>query len=214
MTSHSSSNPAPALDASSAESKPGHLTAPDVKAIRRALDGRPIVIVGMMGAGKSSIGRRLAQALGLSFVDSDDEIEKAANLSIPEIFDAYGEAHFRDGERKVIARLLSDGGKVIALGGGAFENPETRAEIEQHALSVWLKADFDTLMARVRRRSHRPLLKGPDPEGTMKRLIAAREPNYALAALTVPSRDGAHTEVVNACLQALAKHFGLEPDTA
>lgn len=183
--------------------------APDVARIREALGTRAIVIVGMMGAGKSSIGRRLAQALGLGFVDSDDEIEKAANLTIPEIFERHGEGHFRDGERKVIARLLAEGGRVIALGGGAFENPQTRREVAEHGLSIWLKADFDTLMARVRRRSHRPLLQTPDPEGTMRRLMAEREGNYALADITVPSRDGVHSDVVQACLEALGAHVGL-----
>ena len=206
MTSHSSSNGAAALK----ETAPARLNGADIARIRAALAGRAIVIVGMMGAGKSSIGRRLAQSLGMGFVDSDDEIEKAANLTIPEIFETYGEAHFRDGERKVIARLLADGGNVIAVGGGAFENPQTRDEIARHGLSIWLKADFETLMARVRRRSHRPLLRTPDPEGTMQRLLDQRGPNYALADLTVVSHDGAHTDVVNACLHALADHFQLE----
>ncbi|MGD1888949.1 MAG: shikimate kinase [Cohaesibacteraceae bacterium] len=179
----------------------------DGRQLRDALAGRAIVIVGMMGAGKSSIGKRLAQALDVDFVDSDDEIEKAANLTIPEIFERHGEAHFRDGERKVIARLLSEGNRVIALGGGAFENPQTRQEVSEHGLSIWLKADFDTLMTRVRRRSHRPLLQTPDPEGTMRRLMAEREGNYALADLTVPSRDGAHGDVVQSCLVALSEHL-------
>lgn len=203
MTAPLSSNAATQTHAD----EPLGTVASDPKAIRKALGERAIVIVGMMGAGKSSIGRRLGQALGMGFADSDDEIEKAANQSIPEIFESYGEAHFREGERKVIARLLADGNKVIALGGGAFENPQTRQEVADHGLSIWLKADFETLMARVRRRSHRPLLHGPDPEGTMRKLIAAREPNYALADITVPSRDGAHTDVVQGCLAALAHHF-------
>ncbi|MEM6712356.1 MAG: 3-dehydroquinate synthase [Pseudomonadota bacterium] len=180
--------------------------------ILNALNGKSLVLVGMMGAGKSSIGRRLAEALGLRFVDSDDEIEKAANLTIPEIFDTYGEAHFREGERKVIARLLAQGGHVIALGGGAFENPKTQDEVRAHGLSIWLKADFETLMARVRRRSHRPLLKTADPEGTMRRLMAERDPNYAKADLTVSSFDGAHAEVVNGCLHAVARHFAITSD--
>jgi shikimate kinase len=206
MTSHPTPHAAP----SPHEDDAPHASATDIAAIRERLDGRAVVIVGMMGAGKSSIGRRLAQALHLGFVDSDDEIEKAANLTIPEIFETYGEAHFRDGERKVIARLLADGGKVIAVGGGAFENPQTRADIAAHGLSIWLKADFETLMARVRRRSHRPLLRNPDPEGTMKRLLVARSPNYALADITVASRDGAHADVVQACLKALKAHLDKE----
>lgn len=205
MTSHPSSNTqAPA--AAATDLKPDGF---QISRIRDALNGRAIVIIGMMGAGKSSIGRRLAQALDLGFVDSDDEIEKAANLTIPEIFERHGEAHFRDGERKVIARLLSEGSKVIAVGGGAFENPQTRAEISEHGLSIWLKADFETLMERVRRRSHRPLLQTPDPEGTLRRLIEVRSPNYALADLTVESFDGAHSEVVTDCLITLAKHFNI-----
>lgn len=206
MTSH----PSPHADTAPLEDDAPRAAASDIAGIRERLAGRAVVIVGMMGAGKSSIGRRLAQALHLGFVDSDDEIEKAANLTIPEIFETYGEAHFRDGERKVIARLLSDGGKVIAVGGGAFENPQTRADIAEQGLSIWLKADFETLMARVRRRSHRPLLRNPDPEGTMKRLLEARSPNYALADMTVPSRDGAHTDVVQACLGALKAHLDKE----
>ena len=200
MTANSSSNAAPADD--------GPVPAPaSASRIREALDGRAIVIVGMMGAGKSSIGRRLAQALGLGFVDSDDEIEKAANLTIPEIFERHGEAHFREGERKVIARLMAEGSRVIALGGGAFENPATRRKVAGAGLSIWLRADFETLMARVRRKSHRPLLQTSDPEATMRRLLSAREPNYAQADIVVPSRDEAHSEVVHACLAALTAHL-------
>lgn len=205
-SAHDASNTASEHDDSAGEKMPAKTFA-DPSQIKRALNGRPIVIVGMMGAGKSSIGRRLAQSLHMGFVDSDDEIEKAANLTIPEIFERHGEAHFRDGEHKVIARLLADGGKVIAVGGGAFENPQTREDVRAHGLSVWLKADFETLMARVRRRSHRPLLQTTDPEGTMRRLLDERGPNYARADLIVPSHDGAHSDVVQACLQALGDHF-------
>ncbi|MBV6657840.1 MAG: shikimate kinase [Devosiaceae bacterium] len=197
-------SPAP----SNSPSPETHLApADEIDDLRTALGDRPIVIVGMMGAGKSSIGRRLAQALELTFVDSDDEIEKAANLTIPEIFERHGEAHFREGERKVIARLLHDGPRVISLGGGAFENTATRDEVKKASLSIWLKADFETLMARVRRKSHRPLLQTPDPEATMRRLIETREPNYALADLCVPSRDQAHSDVVKACLSAMRVHL-------
>lgn len=208
MSSHPSSN-VETPPAGDTHMRPSAL---QISRIRDTLDGRAIVIIGMMGAGKSSIGRRLAQVLGLDFVDSDDEIEKAANLTIPEIFERHGEAHFRDGERKVIARLLAEGGKVIAVGGGAFENPQTRAEIAEHGLSIWLNADFETLMARVRRRSHRPLLQNADPEGTLRSLIEARTPNYALADLTIRSYDGAHSDVVTSCLSALVDHF--EPGAA
>ncbi len=207
MSSQPSSSAAAAVDTTSAP----HGQSINTQALRNQLGDRAIVIVGMMGAGKSSIGRRLAQTLRLDFVDSDDEIEKAANLTIPEIFETYGEAHFRDGEQKVIARLLSDDAKVVAVGGGAFENPKTRATISKNGLSIWLKADLDTLMARVRRRSHRPLLKTADPEATMLRLMEAREPNYALADITVTSRDAAHSEVVQACLEALQEHFAAGP---
>lgn len=205
MSSHPTSN----TQTASAEEASLRPSALQIARIREGLEGRAIVIIGMMGAGKSSIGRRLAQVLGLDFVDSDDEIEKAANLTIPEIFERHGEAHFRDGERKVIARLLAEGDKVIAVGGGAFENTQTRAEIAERGLSIWLNADFETLMARVRRRSHRPLLQTADPEGTLRRLIEARTPNYALADLTIPSFDGAHSDVVTKCLKALIDHFDL-----
>ena len=179
--------------------------------ISNALGGRSVVVVGMMGAGKSSIGRRLAGRLGLGFTDSDDEIEKAANLTIPEIFETYGEAHFRDGERKVIARLVAEGGKVVALGGGAFENAETRALIADDAISIWLDAPLDVLMERVRRRSHRPLLRTSDPEAVMRRLIDERKRNYEQATLRVISGDGPHGEVVERCLDALAAHLLVGP---
>src|SRR5882672_2294558 len=131
--------------------------------IGRLLDGRAIVMVGMMGAGKSSVGRRLAVRLGLPFVDADSEIEQAANATINEIFERHGEAYFRDGERRVIRRLLDGRPKVLATGGGAFIQPETRAAIQEGAISIWLKADRDLLLSRVRRRSNRPLLKAGDP---------------------------------------------------
>lgn len=171
--------------------------------IRAKLGTRSIVLVGMMGAGKSSIGRRLATALGLEFVDADTEIERAANKTIPELFAEHGETYFRDGERRVIARLLGDGPQVLATGGGAFMDGETRAAITESGVSLWLKADFDTLMSRVRRKSHRPLLKNADPEGVMRRLLDEREPVYGLADITVGSRDVPHAEVVEDVLGAL-----------
>src|SRR5690606_30560241 len=146
--------------------------------VRRLLAGRTLVMVGMMGAGKSSVGRRLASRLGLSFVDADNEIEKAANATISDIFEQHGEAYFRDGERRVIRRLLDGQQKVIATGGGAFIEPDTRALIAESAISIWLKADQALLMARVRRRSGRPLLKTADPDSVMARLLAEREPVY------------------------------------
>lgn len=176
--------------------------------IREALDGRSIVLVGMMGAGKSSVGRRLALKLGLPFSDADTAIEEAAGMTIPEIFAERGETEFRDGERRVIARLLADGQRVLATGGGAYMSQETRDRVAAAAVSVWLKADFDVLMRRVRKRSNRPLLQNPDPEGTLRRLIADRYPVYALADITIHSRDVPHEVVVTEILTALARRLG------
>jgi shikimate kinase len=175
----------------------------DVECIHAHLHGRNIVLIGMMGAGKTSVGRRLAAALDLPFVDADAEIEQAANLTIAEIFSTYGEDHFREGERKVIARLLAGGPKVIATGGGAFMNEETRAKIGRHAISVWLKASLPLLMERVQRKANRPLLSEADPEAVMKRLLAVREPVYATADITIASRDTPHSVIVGNVLEAL-----------
>ena len=153
------------------------------------LGGRPLVLVGMMGAGKTTVGRRLASRLKRQFIDSDEEIEAAAQMSIPEIFEQRGEAEFRAGETRVIARLLKERDIVLATGGGAFANAETRALVKAEALSVWLKADADVLFARVSRRSNRPLLKTADPRATLEKLIAERYPIYAEADVTVLSRD-------------------------
>ncbi len=177
-----------------------------------ALGSRSIVLVGMMGAGKTSVGRRLAQKLGLEFVDADAEIELAHRMTIAEIFAAHGEPYFRDGERRVITRLLAQGRKVLATGGGAFMNEETRARIAERAVSVWLKADFDVLLRRVRKRSNRPLLANADPEATLKRLIDDRYPVYALADVTIVSRDGPHDLVIADLVGALAKTLGVEPE--
>ena len=165
--------------------------------------GRSIVLVGLMGAGKTSVGKRLAARLHLPFVDADAEIEKAANATIPEIFARHGEAYFRDGERRVIRRLLDGRPKVLATGGGAFMSAETRQAIAEGGISVWLEADLDVLMARVRKRSNRPLLMNDDPEGTMRRLIDERYPIYALADIRIRSRDVAHEVVADEVLQAL-----------
>ena len=173
----------------------------------RLLAGRPLVMVGMMGAGKSSVGRRLAARLGVPFIDADTEIEKAANATISEIFERHGEAYFRDGERRVIKRLLEGEPKVLAAGGGAFITPETRADIKAKAISVWLKADRDVLMARVKRRSNRPLLQTADPEATMTRLIEERYPIYAEADIHIRSRDVAHDDVVTDILVALDEYL-------
>ena len=139
--------------------------------IRDRLGTRSLVLVGLMGAGKSTVGRRLAQKLALPFRDADHEIEAAAGMTIPDIFAIHGEAHFRDGERRVIARLLQEGPMVLATGGGAFMNEETRDRIAEQGISVWLRADLDVLMRRVRKRANRPLLQTADPEGTMRNLI-------------------------------------------
>lgn len=153
------------------------------------LAGRPLVLVGMMGAGKTTVGRRLAARLGRPFLDSDEEIEKAAQMSIPEIFEQRGEPEFRAGETRVIARLLKDGAVVLATGGGAFVNGETRALVKAEAVSVWLKAEIDILFERVSRRSNRPLLKTANPRATLGKLIEERYPIYAEADVTVVSRD-------------------------
>ena len=180
----------------------------DTALVRQRLDGHPIVLVGLMGAGKTTVGRRLAEKLGLTFVDADHEIELAAGQTIPEIFAEHGEAYFRDGERKVIARLLENGAQVLATGGGAYMNAETRATIKRNAISIWLRADFDLLMRRVRRRSNRPLLQNDDPEAVMRKLIAERYPVYAEADITVDSRDVAHTSIVNSIIRSLARWPG------
>ena len=183
-------------------------------AIVAALKGRAIVLVGMMGAGKSSIGRRLAQRLDIPFVDADGEIEIAAGMSIEDIFATRGEPEFRAGEARVIARLLEGGTQVIATGGGAFMNLDTRATIKAKSIAVWLKADFDVLMRRIKRRNDRPLLKIDDPEAKLRELIDLRYPTYALADLTVQSRDVVHEKIVDEMVGVLARHLGFEPATA
>jgi shikimate kinase len=158
----------------------------------------------MMGAGKSTIGRRMAARLRLPFVDADGEIETAhAGMTIPEIFAAYGEPYFRDGEARVIARLLDHGPAIVATGGGAFMREETRSRVRDKAVSIWLKADAEVIMKRVRRRSDRPLLQTADPEGTVARLLGEREPIYQLADITIWSRDVPHERIVDECLAAL-----------
>lgn len=168
-----------------------------------ALGTRSVVLVGMMGAGKSTIGRRLSARLHLPFLDADTEIEAAAGMSIPDIFETHGEPHFRDGEARVIARLLDGGPAVIATGGGAFMREETRGRIRDKAVSIWLKADADIIMKRVKRRADRPLLQTVDPAATVGRLIEEREPVYRRADLTIWSRDVPHEKIVDECLDAL-----------
>ena len=179
--------------------------------VRQRLGHRPIVLVGLMGAGKTSVGRRLAEKLGIPFVDADHEIEVAANMSVPEIFAHRGEADFRSGERRVIARLLQTGPAVLATGGGAFMAEETRRAIAERGVSVWLKADAATLHRRARRRSNRPLLQTDDPEGTIRKLIDLRYPIYAEANIVIESEDGPHEATVEAVLTALHAYFAKAP---
>ncbi|WP_242126479.1 shikimate kinase [Sphingobium sp. Sx8-8] len=165
----------------------------------------PIVLVGMMGVGKSTVGRRLAARLGLHFVDADEEIEKAAGMTITEMFERYGEAYFRDGERRVIARLMDGAPKVIATGGGAFMQEETRKLILEHALAIWLNADIDTLVDRVSRREGRPLLKGKDPRAVLTELAAIRNPVYALCPIHVKSAAAPHDVAVDSIMEHLSQ---------
>ncbi|MGB5078701.1 MAG: shikimate kinase [Sphingorhabdus sp.] len=164
---------------------------------------RPIVLVGMMGVGKTSVGKRLASRLGLKFVDADEEIESAAGMSVAEIFEKFGEAYFRDGERRVIARLIDGTPKVIATGGGAFVNDETRTLILKRALSIWLDADVRVLAERVARRSHRPLLRDRDPVEVLTELGKVRNPIYATADIHIRSDASPHSRTVENILKAL-----------
>ena len=172
-------------------------------AVKVALRGRSLVLVGMMGVGKTSIGRRLAAALDMPFIDADVEIETAARMTILEIFERYGEPQFRDSERRVIARILSEQQTVVATGGGAFINPFTRTTITERGVSIWLKADVDVLLQRVRRRSNRPLLQSEDPEQTLRRLTEERDPYYEQADFCVVSQDGPHHTMVDSILETL-----------
>jgi shikimate kinase len=179
------------------------LTAAELRMLADQLGTRSLVLVGLMGCGKSTVGRRLANRLGLRFVDADEEIEAAANKSIPEIFAEHGEAYFRAGERRVIARLLRAGPQVLATGGGAFMDAETRHAIAAAGLSIWLKAELPLLMKRVLRRSNRPLLQAADPETVMRGLMERRYPIYAQADLTIESRDVPHDVMTDLVLEAL-----------
>jgi shikimate kinase len=179
------------------------VAAPEDAALIAALGARSVVLVGIMGSGKSSIGRRLAGRLAIPFVDADSEIEQAAGMTITEMFERHGEAYFRAGEARVIARLLDHGPQVLATGGGAFMNPDTRAAIRARAVSVWLKAELDVLMKRIKRRNDRPLLKAGDPAATLAALISQRYPVYAEADLTVLSRDVPHDAIVDEIVATL-----------
>lgn len=180
------------------------MTPGEIEALARRID-RPVVLVGMMGVGKSSVGKRLSALLHCPFFDADDEIEKAAQMTIPEIFAAYGEPYFRDGERRVIARLMeeADGHRIIATGGGAFVNPETRALILQRGIAVWLDSDVDTLVDRTARKDNRPLLKDGNPRETLARLREERRPFYQQAPIHVLSTSGPHGRTINKVLKGI-----------
>jgi shikimate kinase len=182
----------------------GSLERASAAAILALLGSRSIVLIGMMGVGKSSIGRRLAMRLGVPFVDADSEIEKAAGMNIADIFARHGEADFRSGEARVIARLLDGGPQVLATGGGAVMNADTRAAIKAKGVSIWLSAEFEVLMRRInKRKTDRPLLQTADPAATLRELLVAREPVYAQADLTVQSREVPHDAVVSEIMTAL-----------
>jgi shikimate kinase len=189
------------------------VTPQPVASLGPALGRRSIILVGIMGAGKSSVGRRLATRLGMPFIDADTEIEKAADMSIPEIFAKHGEPYFRAGETRVIARILDNGPQVLATGGGAFMNAETRAAICAKGISVWLRATLEVLSRRVKRRNDRPLLKGTDPIETLKRLMDERYPIYAEADLTVESRDVPHEAIVEEVIESLRAYLQSHPAT-
>jgi shikimate kinase len=181
---------------------PSTLSDAQIKGLAARVD-RPIVLVGMMGVGKTSVGRKLAQLLALPFVDADEEIEEAAQMSVSEIFERFGEGSFRDGERRVIARLVAEGPKVIATGGGAFVQEDTRRLVLERGIAVWLDSDVDTLVERVRRKDTRPLLRGGDPAEIIARLKAEREPFYAQAPIKVTSESGPQGETLRHILEAL-----------
>ena len=170
----------------------------------RRLGPRSIVFVGLMGAGKTAIGRKVAAALGLAFADSDHEIEAASRMGIPDLFERYGEVEFRALEQRVIARILESGPQVLSTGGGAFMNEQTRALIAGHGVSVWLKADIDVLMERVSKKQNRPLLQNPDPRAVMERLMSERYPVYATADVTVPTRDERKEVIADEVIDAIA----------
>jgi shikimate kinase len=186
-------------------------TAERTAEVLERLGSRSIVFVGLMGAGKTAIGRRIAQALGLPFIDSDHEIEEVSRLTIPDLFELYGEAEFRSLEQRVILRLLEHGPRVLSTGGGAFMNEQTRRAIADHGVSVWLKADLDTLMERVAKKQNRPLLKNPDPRAAMERLMAERYPVYAKADVTVATRDERKEVIALEVIDALAEKLAACP---
>lgn len=190
------------------EDIPGAAQIPELaKSIRERLGHKSIVLVGLMGAGKSTVGKKLATLVELPFFDADHEIEKVSTMTIPELFESYGEAEFRDLERRVIARMLEEGPIVLATGGGAYMNDQTRRTIASEGVSLWLKAELDVLMARVVRKQNRPLLKNDNPRGVMERLITERYPVYALADLTINSREEKKEVIAFEAMQAIASHL-------
>ncbi len=186
----------------------GEESARSVETLRERLGARSVVLVGMPGSGKTSVGRRLAQRLELSFVDADTEIEKAADMPIADIFTQHGEPYFRAGEAKVIARILESGPRVVATGGGAFMNPDTRAKVRAQGISVWLKADYAVLLRRIKRKNDRPLFMNGDPEATLKRLLTEREPVLAEADIVVVSQDNPHETTMEAIVAELERILG------
>jgi shikimate kinase len=172
--------------------------------LRERVGKRSIVFVGLMGAGKTAIGRKVAQALGLGFVDSDHEIETVSRMTIPDLFERYGEPEFRALEERVVTRLVKDGPQVVSTGGGAFMNAHTREAIARDGISVWLKADIDTLMARVTKKPNRPLLKAPDPRAVMEKLISERYPVYGCADIIVTTRDTRREEIMAEVIESLS----------
>ena len=171
------------------------------------LGSRSVVFVGLMGAGKTAIGRKVAGMFGLPFTDSDHEIESVSRMTIPDLFERYGEAEFRSLEQRVIVRVLESGPQVLSTGGGAFMNAQTREAIEAHGLSVWLKADVDTLLDRVSKKQNRPLLKNADPRAVLERLMLERNPVYALADVTVATRDERKEVIAGEVIEAIGRHL-------
>ena len=178
------------------------------------LGRRSIVFVGLMGAGKTAIGRKVATVLGLNFTDSDHEIESVSRMTVPELFERYGEAEFRALEQRVILRILENGPQVLSTGGGAYMNDHTRTVIAEQGVSIWLKADIDILMERVSKRQNRPLLKNPDPKAVLERLMTERYPVYALADVCVPTRDEKKEVIAAEVIEALGRHLVAAPTRA
>ena len=183
---------------------------PLARAVRRSLGTRSIILVGMMGSGKSSIGRRLAATMELPFVDADAEIEQAAGMTIEDMFTVHGEPYFREGEERVIRRILLGSPQVVSTGGGAVVSAQTRAAIARSGISIWLDAPLDLLLQRVLRRDNRPLLKTGDPRAVLERLLAERRPYYAEANLKIESRDAPHEAVVDEILALLSSHLAAQ----